>query len=995
MTRKNLKLIVFSVMTALITLLATAGPALADTPKIKVLIGFNRDVISTSQRDSDISILGGRVGHSFQRIPVVAAELPLQALARLRVMKGISFVEEDGQVQALEEDGDVQILDQQIPWGIARINAPAVWPNNKGTGVKVGIIDTGIDYNNPDLQANYVPEGYDFYNNDSNPMDDNGHGTHVAGIVAAVNNTIGVVGVAPEARLYAIKVLNASGGGSWSNVISGIDWAITHGMQVINMSLGSSSGSTALQQACDAANNAGIVVVAAAGNSGNSGGTGTNTVYPANYSSVVAVAATTSASSNQRASYSSTGPAVDLAAPGDSIYSTVPTNQGSYGTKSGTSMASPHVAGVAALAIASGITDTNGNGRINDEIIDKMEHTAIDLGAANRDNLYGYGLVNASAFAQMNQPPVLSEGGVSPVSGDHGQTFTYSVKYSDANNDAPSSITISIDHGTPPQAMTLQSGSDFISGKTYQYTKSGFAKGSHTFQFAASDSHAAAATHDISEHPGPTVANTPPEAEAGEPQVVDNNEPVTLDGNGSHDADGDALNYAWAQNPADVPQFPLTPLENGQATFTPTQTGEYHFKLTVTEAAGDHASDTDDVTVTVITPNQAPQLTGGVSPDSGYYNDDFTYSVTYTDPEDDPPVGDVTISIDSGAPQAMEDEGGGLYQITFTGKNLGVGTHPYKFAASDGHKTTTLDGTGPTVINTPPTGPTDVTILPSPAYTNDNLTLEFIPGEDADEDDIKYTYEWYRGDDLMSVAYPLPSSATKKGETWTCKVTANDGHEDGGTATSDPVTIRNSPPVANAGPDQTKDRNTLVTLDGSASSDNDTGDIPLNYSWVRTTGPGPVNLSDPSAPNPTFTPTVTGTYEFTLTVSDGSASSPDSVIITVNPPRTIHVESITMSLVYQYSGWRTYAQAVITIRNADNQLVQGATVKGHWTGATRDSDTAITGSGGTVTIASDFRRQPSKGTAYTFTIDSVTPSLSGWTWDTNASYPRTATITVP
>jgi len=224
-------------------------------------------------------------------------------------------------------------------------------------------------------------------------MDDNGHGTHVAGIIAALDNEIGVVGVAPEAELYALKALDKTGSGYVSDVVAAIMWATDPNndgntddrMDVINMSFGGAYNSWLLDAACLLAYYQDkLILVAAAGNSGNPPGKGDNVGYPAAYDSVIAVAATDQ--SDERARWSSTGLDVELAAPGVSIYSTY---IGGYDTLSGTSMASPHVAGVAALVIASGISDAMG-------VRTKLQETADDLGASGRDSLYGYGLVNAA-----------------------------------------------------------------------------------------------------------------------------------------------------------------------------------------------------------------------------------------------------------------------------------------------------------------------------------------------------------------------------------------------------------------------------------------------------------------------------------------------------------------------------------------------------------------------------------------------------------------------
>ncbi|MBI4042010.1 MAG: S8 family peptidase [Deltaproteobacteria bacterium] len=334
--------------------------------------------------------LGGRVKYSFHIIPGIAiADVPSTACQRLSRNPRVLICTADGEVQAIDAELD-------NTWGVKRIGAGTVHDSgNKGTDIKVAVIDSGVDYNHPDITANFAG-GYDFVNDDTDPMDDNGHGTHVTGTVAALDNDVGVVGVGPEISIYALKILNSSGSGSWSDAIAALDWAVNNGIQVTNNSYGSGSDpGDVVEAAFDAADAAGILNVAAAGNSGNCAGKGDNVGYPARFASVIAVAATNQ--DDKRPCFSSTGPDVELAAPGVGINSTL--LDGGYGTKSGTSMASPHVAGTAALVIATGITDTNGNGRINDEVRQLMNDTAEDLGVAGRDPHYGFGLVSAAAAA--------------------------------------------------------------------------------------------------------------------------------------------------------------------------------------------------------------------------------------------------------------------------------------------------------------------------------------------------------------------------------------------------------------------------------------------------------------------------------------------------------------------------------------------------------------------------------------------------------------------
>jgi hypothetical protein len=233
---------------------------------------------------------------------------------------------------------------QVLPWGVDRVDAEKVWAVTTADNIRVAVIDTGIDLDHPDLGAN-VKGGVNTIYPWRNADDDNGHGTHVAGIAAALNNTIGAVGVGPQIDLYAVKALDRRGSGYVSDIIEGIQWAINNDMDIINMSLGTTSDVKSFHDAVKTAKNAGIVIVSAAGNSG----PGDNTViYPAKYPESIAVSATTS--SDSLASYSSRGPEVDLAAPGSSIYSTY--NNGAYATLSGTSMAAPHAAGAAAMVLA-------------------------------------------------------------------------------------------------------------------------------------------------------------------------------------------------------------------------------------------------------------------------------------------------------------------------------------------------------------------------------------------------------------------------------------------------------------------------------------------------------------------------------------------------------------------------------------------------------------------------------------------------------------------
>jgi subtilisin family serine protease len=233
----------------------SAGPP----EKIPVIIGFK------DKPDSDlIRAYGGEIKYEYHIIPAIAASLPEKAIEALKKNPNIEYIEQDCKVTIAEE---------VLPWGIDRIDAELVWNGtqgghdvglgrNAGEGIKIAIIDTGIDYTHPDL-ANNVKGGHRFLENgainDSNFMDDHGHGTHCAGIAAAGDNEIGVIGVAPKAHLYAVKIFDSDGIGWLSDLIAGVEWSTDNGMNVISMSLCTRSDASLLHQACDTAYSNGIV----------------------------------------------------------------------------------------------------------------------------------------------------------------------------------------------------------------------------------------------------------------------------------------------------------------------------------------------------------------------------------------------------------------------------------------------------------------------------------------------------------------------------------------------------------------------------------------------------------------------------------------------------------------------------------------------------------------------------------------------------------------
>ena len=274
--------------------------------------------------------------------------------------------------------------EQPFPWGVAKIGTTDAWKTTKGKGVKVCILDTGCDLNHPDLKDG-IAMARDFTGSQSGPSDINGHGTHCAGSVGARGGDRGGIwGVAPECTFLIGKVLGDSGNGSTGGIAQGIDWATANGADVISMSLGGGHAAN-MQAACERAVAAGVLVIAAAGNSG----PGQNTVgYPGGYSSCVCIGATDV--NDNIANFSSRGAALFVSGPGVNVRSCYPGSR--YATMSGTSMATPHLAGCAALWVAANPTlpKTQRNAAFREAI----KGTSIDLGPVGRDTAFGFGRVD-------------------------------------------------------------------------------------------------------------------------------------------------------------------------------------------------------------------------------------------------------------------------------------------------------------------------------------------------------------------------------------------------------------------------------------------------------------------------------------------------------------------------------------------------------------------------------------------------------------------------
>ena len=484
------------------------------------------------------------------------------------------------------------------------INMESAWDIESGgdSSVIVAVIDSGVAYEDyeefvdnpgrgkdywitykmaPDLaDTSFVP-GYDFVNNDLHPNDDEGHGTHVTGTIAQnTDNGKGVAGIAFSTSIMPVKVLDSSGSGTYADIADGIYYAADNGADIINMSLGGLSRSTTLENAVAYAYGMGVTIVCASGNDGSA----TAVRYPAAYDAYcIAVGATRY--DEAVAYYSNRGPSLDLTAPGGDInvdqnwdgygdgvlqqtFGDNPTDWG-YWFYQGTSMAAPHVSGVAALLMANGVVTTP------DEIREALQSSAEDKGAAGWDPAYGWGIVDAHAALTYtpvpNNPPVADAGGPYTGTEDTDVTFDGSGS-SDPDGDT---LTYSWDFGDGSNGSGVN--------PTHVYT----AGGTYTVSLVVNDGK-------VNSIPSTTTAtiaevNDPPVADAGPDQYALVGETVTFDGSASYD-DGSITSYDWTFGDG-------TTGSGETSTHAYSSAGTFTVTLRVTDNSSDQATDEAIVTV--------------------------------------------------------------------------------------------------------------------------------------------------------------------------------------------------------------------------------------------------------------------------------------------------------------------------------------------------------------------------------------------------------------
>ena len=514
--------------------------------------------------------LGGDVNSVFTIIPAISGRLPAKAIEALKNNPQVEVVELDYTVQALEYSSENELGNS---WGADHVNADAAFAAGySGEGIKVAVLDSGVNFNHFDLSENFDSSanelGYDFVSDDFNPEDVYGHGTHVAGILAAASNGFGIVGVAPNAQIVALRVLDDNGEGTASTIIEALQWIQNYNaahpespIRITNNSYGTGSNSSQLEAAFDVLASSGVLHIGSAGNKGSTAGNGNNVNYPAKYASVVAVAALDK--NNQRASFSSTGSDVEIAAPGLAVLSTWKDGTNSAGPQpfafagyageyfieaNGTSMASPHVAGVAALLMASDPSYTA------EAVRNKTNGTALDLGETGRDKLYGYGLVDASSALGLvpvtNKPPVAHN---QTVDTTQNSSVTITLIAADPDND-PLAYTIA---SAPANGIITGSGQDITYAPNADFT------GADTFTYEVTDSAGATASATV------TINVTPP----GTPERT-----VNLDVQMSATARKiNKINHVWASAKVKV-------MEAGTQVADATVTGHWEEATTGTDS---------------------------------------------------------------------------------------------------------------------------------------------------------------------------------------------------------------------------------------------------------------------------------------------------------------------------------------------------------------------------------------------------------------------------
>jgi len=693
----------------------------AGGPPVRAIVMLDRQP-SAADRQA-VRTAGGTVRHAYTLIDALAVEIPANAIPGLRRNPHVTSVEFDATITTLEPVAAAEAPAQyeyDNAWGVAHIGTQAVheagiW----GQGVKVAVIDTGIDYVHdqppaleppvvdPEFNASYRG-GYDFVNDDADPMDDNGHGTHVAGILAAERNWYLVVGVAPQVDLYALKILAADGSGYESDLILALQWAVDHGMDVVNMSLGTHENVPALQAAVESAAAAGLLMVAASGNTvGLEVWYGCAVTYPGAYPQVLATTFTNP--NNALTGYSCTGPEVDFASPGDNIFSPVPVGScqncslNGYLPLSGTSMAAPHLAGTVALLLGAGIADSGTPG-LFDDVRSRLCATAnvgygvqpafgggtpIPTTDPRYPKYFGCGVVDAEEAVlgllpppPTNRPPV---GGADEASTNEDTAVDIAVL---ANDTDPDGDALAVTGVTDPPRGSASVNLD----GTVHYVPDANLAGDDSFMYTIDDGRGGTSSATVTVYV--TAVNDPPvatddTASTSEDTAVD----IAVLANDS-DVDGDTLGvasvFAAVNGTASVNA-------DGTVHFVPNSNffGAASFGYTVSDGHG--GSDTGAVSVVVTAVNDPPVATN----DSATTGQGTPVTIAVLANDTDVDSASLTVASVSFPTHgtAVENPNG---TITYTPNPGYSGPDNFGYAATDGIATSNVATVTITVTPAPP-----------------------------------------------------------------------------------------------------------------------------------------------------------------------------------------------------------------------------------------------------------------------------------------------------
>lgn len=885
----------------------------------ELLVKFRPSADSKAITDAHRSI-GGSVKQTISRIGVEVVSVQRgrekTKLAEYLRNPNVEFAELNGIYRAVAMPSDPRVGEQ---WQYentgqtggtadADIDAFAAWDVTQGSAsVAVAILDTGIDSGHVDL-AGKVARSVNFTNS-STVEDRYGHGTHVAGIVAATtNNGLGVAGTCPNCVLYNVKVLGDDGSGSWGNIAAGINWALDNGAKVINLSLGGSSGSYSLQSSINNAWAKGVVIVAAAGNSNTS-----SRFYPAYYSNTIAVAATTSR--DLRASYSNYGNWVDVAAPGDTILST--TMNDTYGNKSGTSMAAPHVAGLA------GLLWSTSYGTSNSSVRSRLQSTADTI--AGTGSLWAYGRVNAcKAVAgncdQSSSGPVVSI--ASPANGtvitDVSAPLLVQVVATDASAAAGSlNVAVSIDGG----AWNAAAWSAATQRYEWTWNLGGAANGPHTLRARATNAASATTTTDPS-----YVRIARPVALPGAFQAEDYHafSDLTAGNSGGAYWNDDVDKESCADG---ATCYSIGWVEAGEwlaYTTTIAEAGDYTFAFRA-------ATPNSNATIRVLVDDA--DVSGAIAiPSTGGWQ----AWATATSGAVSLPAGSHTLKLVFG----------------YTGSNPG-----YLFNLNSVTVATAV------AVDNPPS--VEIASPASGATIAGQVGVSATASDDAGVTRVEFFV------DGASIGID-PNGGDGWGVTWdsasvgdgTHALTAKATDTAGQTTTSSAVSVTvdnvNSPPLASF---SASCIGLTCAFDATGSSDPD-GSV---TTWSWTFGDG----DSGSGATVSHTYAATGSFTVTLTVTDdrGATVSTSQAVGVTAPAASMHVGDLDAS----YSRFWFWASATVSARvqtstgeNLANATVTGSFIQGSWT----KQVSCTTGSAGVCTLASGTL--PSGFAGVSFRVDTVT-----------------------